>query len=139
MTLLIVFGMSLALTGVAEAQDYESVPQGSTVVLPSGDSLVVGEDSRLVSDAALVRTDSTLRSLRSRVRVAEQEAGDRAEQGDSLEAALTRCEQRYAAERAWREATERILEDQQGGFVETLENFGLVAGGFAVCRLTEPR
>jgi hypothetical protein len=104
--------------------------------LASGDTLMVARASYLVSDSAVSAMDLALRQAR---RDAEQ---SRANETDRLE--QLRISQRWVdsltvnltLERAFRRETAPSGWDK---LVETLENFGLAAGGFAICRMTETR
>lgn len=131
MTLLIAFGSASAQT--TDAQDFHRLPVGSVVVLPAGDTLVLGFPAYLVSDSAVARIDFSIQRCEAdraaRYRQVELLRGT----VDSLEAALR-------GEQVWRETANALLRRQQPEWQETIENFGLTLGGFAVCRaLDGPR
>lgn len=109
------------------------------MVTSSGDSIPVASSSFLVSGDALARTDSTIRALRRDLETSRANEADREEQVELLRTELDSVKLNLAGERAYRSVAERLLESQQGTLEETLENFGLAALGFGVCRVTERR
>lgn len=96
--------------------------------------------SYLVSDAALVGMDFSIRAARSDLDICRANLADEQEkfvvQGelmDSLEVSL-------AVERAWRAVgLEVIRSQQQSSLVETIENFGLAGLGYVLGNLTGAR
>lgn len=109
------------------------------MVLESGDSVMVARGYYLVSDSAVSQLDLALRTSRRDLEQARADLADAREIADARAELIDTLEVSLAGERAYRSISEQLLAAQQSPFVEMLENFGLAAGGFAVCRLTEPR
>jgi len=116
---------------LAQTNDFVQIPSGTLVVFPEGDSLLATIDYRLVSDSAIIRMDLALRTARQERDHAKEDASDwqeisqlRSRQVDSLSIALN--------------LTSTLL-GSRPNWLETIENFGLAAGGFTVCRALDPR
>lgn len=130
-TTLTVLLLALATSSAASAQGFEAAPQGSYLVTPAGDTIIVVVDSWIISNTAVVGMDNALRQARADTEFFQTNYNARTEQVELLTSASDSLQVALRAEQAWREVAVAEMKKLDTSWVEKIL-WGV--GGFVVGR-----